>query len=90
DQRFWEFVERADAGALASELGLDERSLGELLPSLSAWRQRRRESSVVQDWRYAVSWVPVAVSNATPSGRWLVLTSEPDEGLAALGEVRVV
>ncbi|MER7114164.1 type I polyketide synthase [Saccharomonospora azurea] len=90
DQEFWDIVERADARSLATELGHDERSLGELLPSLSAWRQRRRESSVVQDWRYAVSWVPVAVPNATPSGRWLVLTSEPDEGLASLGEVRVV
>ncbi|WP_433408269.1 type I polyketide synthase [Saccharomonospora azurea] len=90
DQEFWEFVERADAGALASELGLDEQSLGELLPSLSAWRRRRRESSVVQDWRYAVSWTPVSVPQSEVTGRWLVLTPEPDEGLAALGEVRVV
>ncbi|SMC49258.1 type I polyketide synthase [Kibdelosporangium aridum] len=49
-----------------------------------------RQSSAVQNWRYSVSWVPVAVPQAAAEGRWLVVTHEPDESLAALGEVLVV
>ncbi|MFC0111196.1 type I polyketide synthase [Kibdelosporangium aridum] len=90
DQKFWEIVERADARSLASELGLDEQSLSELLPSLSAWRRRRQESSLVEGWRYSVSWTPVTVPQDAAAGRWLVLVPEPDESLSALGEVVVV
>ncbi|MFC3455475.1 type I polyketide synthase [Amycolatopsis speibonae] len=95
DSEFWDAVERADVRTLAAELrvaGEDEQFLGALLPSLSAWRQRRRESSVVEGWRYRAEWVPVRVPEVRPEGEWLVLSPVPlaeGDALAELGEVVV-
>ncbi|WP_435112844.1 type I polyketide synthase [Nocardiopsis synnemataformans] len=88
DVVFWEAVEGRDAKALAAELGVDgevQSSLDTVLPALSAWRQRQRERSTVQDWLYDVTWKrrpdpsPVRLD-----GTWLILTTDTvDGGLTA-------
>ncbi|MGW4502278.1 type I polyketide synthase, partial [Micromonospora sp. NPDC004336] len=76
DRRFWDAVERADAGALAEAMRLDDteaRRLDDALPLLAAWRRRRRDESTVDVWRYRVTWTPVtAPTTAALGGRWLV------------------
>jgi acyl transferase domain-containing protein/acyl carrier protein len=94
DVGFWNAVEAGNIEALAGELGVggaDERSsLGMLLPALSAWRRRCREESVVGNWRYRVSWKPLAgASVGALSGVWLVVVPvgavEEESVLALLG-----
>ncbi|MGX1135459.1 acyl transferase domain-containing protein/acyl carrier protein [Streptomyces glaucescens] len=80
DAAFWDAVERTDLTALADtlEVGEEQRtSLGEVLPALSAWRQRRRTDATADAWRYRVTWRPTA-EPAAPliSGRWLVIVPE--------------
>ncbi|MFE9009872.1 SDR family NAD(P)-dependent oxidoreductase, partial [Streptomyces sp. NPDC007875] len=94
DAAFWDAVERGDAGAL----GVDaEQPLSAVLPALASWRRARREESVVDAWRYRVTWTPVVGRSSQVSGLWLVVI-EPDgaetDVVAALraagAEVRVV
>ncbi|MFC0111198.1 type I polyketide synthase [Kibdelosporangium aridum] len=74
DQQFWAAVENED---LASLLAVDpDQPLSSVLPSLSAWRRKRRESSAVEAWRYQVTWQPVSVPAGRPDGRWLVLSAD--------------
>jgi NADP-dependent 3-hydroxy acid dehydrogenase YdfG/acyl carrier protein len=77
DARFWEVVEQGDVEALASELQVDAgQSLSAVLPVLSLWRRRRRELSVVDSWRYRVTWKPATdLGVGMLSGRWLVVAS---------------
>ena len=78
---FWDAVEREDLaellGALQLEDGERRASLDALLPSLSAWRRRSRERSLVSGWRYRVQWKPVA-ANPTQrlSGSWLAVVPD--------------
>src|SRR5947209_9217636 len=76
DARFWEAIERGDAEALASELQVDaDQSLSAVLPVLSRWRRRHGELSVVDSWRYRVTWKPaVDLAVGMVSGRGLVVT----------------
>ncbi|MFJ1647792.1 type I polyketide synthase [Streptomyces sp. NPDC088258] len=81
DAGFWAAVERGDAGALASELSVEDgdgagESLAAALPALAAWRRRRREREVVDAWRYRVAWSPVAGGTGTLTGAWLVVVPE--------------
>ncbi|MFH8485218.1 type I polyketide synthase [Streptomyces longisporoflavus] len=79
EARFWEAVEREDLEELAATLvDVDESSLGAILPGLSSWRRQRRERSVVDSWRYRVTWKPVAGGLPSPAltGRWLVVVPE--------------
>ncbi|WP_425574847.1 type I polyketide synthase, partial [Streptantibioticus ferralitis] len=85
DARFWEAVERQDIDSLSAELAVDiDQPLTEVLPALSAWRRQQRDRSVVDGWRYRVSWKPLAESAAqAPRGTWLLLvpTGHIDEEL---------
>ncbi|ANN18851.1 hypothetical protein SD37_26645 [Amycolatopsis orientalis] len=94
DAAFWDAVEREDLESLSKSLALEAgQPLGSFVSSLSAWRQRRRESSVVEGWRYRAEWVPVRVPEARPDGEWLVLSPVPlaeGDALAGLGEVVVI
>ncbi|MFD0411920.1 type I polyketide synthase, partial [Kitasatospora sp. NPDC127116] len=78
EARFWDAVERGDLAELSESLELDEDgALRSLLPVLSSWRQRRRVDSVVDSWRYRVTWKPLAGSaEGRLSGRWLLVTGE--------------
>ncbi|MEU6465997.1 type I polyketide synthase [Streptomyces sp. NPDC046976] len=54
---FWELVEHTDLAGLTERFGAEDAALvGPALPVLSAWRQRNREKSTVDGWRYRVSF----------------------------------
>ncbi|MEU0398642.1 polyketide synthase, partial [Streptomyces sp. NPDC006208] len=81
DAEFWASVEREDAQSLAATLGLSAEELDVVVPKLSAWRRQRREQSVVDGWRYQLTWQPL---NGLPAGdlsgsTWLFAASEGDE-----------
>ncbi|MFJ9662971.1 type I polyketide synthase, partial [Streptomyces griseoflavus] len=79
DTRFWEAVENEDWESLADTLAVpDDASLSTVLPALASWRQERRREATVNDWRYRISWKPVADGGATTrlGGTWLVVFPE--------------
>ncbi|MCI3226869.1 SDR family NAD(P)-dependent oxidoreductase, partial [Streptomyces sp. NP-1717] len=84
DTRFWTAVDRHDIASLTGELGVAETAaLPELLPALSAWRERRNTEASVQDWRYRITWRRVtglAVPRAT--GTWIVVAPSAPEASA--------
>ncbi|MFJ4985224.1 type I polyketide synthase [Streptomyces sp. NPDC088732] len=83
DAQFWEAVDNADLASLAGTLGVDtDQPLSALLPALSAWRRQRQEESVVDGWRYGVTWKPLGLpATGGPSGTWIVVsTAEDGEG----------
>ncbi|MFE7567051.1 type I polyketide synthase [Streptomyces sp. NPDC057539] len=78
DTAFWNLVESEDLESLADELGVGANgarsSLGDVLPTLSAWRARSRERSAVNAWRYRVEWTRLNEPATTaPPGRWLAV-----------------
>uniref|UniRef100_UPI001C550A9A SDR family NAD(P)-dependent oxidoreductase n=1 Tax=Amycolatopsis anabasis TaxID=1840409 RepID=UPI001C550A9A len=81
EAEFWQAVEREDLDAVAATLAVEgeraQSSLGAVLPVLSSWRQRRNQESVVDRWRYRVTWKPLTeASFATPQGNWLVIVPD--------------
>ncbi|MER7469105.1 6-deoxyerythronolide-B synthase, partial [Streptomyces sp. NPDC097981] len=91
DAAFWEAVDNADLAALTSTLDIDaDQPLSALLPALSAWRRRSAERSVVDGWRYGVTWKPLGDPDATarPTGTWLVVTAATgaDPGLPGIAD----
>ncbi|MET8912697.1 type I polyketide synthase, partial [Micromonospora sp. NPDC004551] len=91
DRQFWDAVERADAEALAAAMRIDEteaRALDGALPLLSEWRQRRRDESTVDSWRYQVRWQPLAAaSSARLHGTWLLVAPAAYAGDPLVGQV---
>ncbi|MGV9956600.1 SDR family NAD(P)-dependent oxidoreductase, partial [Streptomyces cellulosae] len=98
DTRFWEAVENEDWESLADTLDVPgDASLSTVLPALASWRQERRREATVNDWRYGISWKPVADGGTATGlgGTWLVVFPEgratddvvrtAAEGLAAHG-----
>ncbi|MFI9154901.1 SDR family NAD(P)-dependent oxidoreductase, partial [Streptomyces sp. NPDC053367] len=74
---FWEAVETQDLTALVRELDVEQESLSDVLPALAAWRQRRRTQSVLDSWRYHVTWAPLPdPAPATLTGTWLLAVEE--------------
>ncbi|WP_431775532.1 type I polyketide synthase [Streptomyces cucumeris] len=75
DSRFWGLVEQGDLDALSAELDTEERDgLGAVLPALTRWRLGRREKTVVDGWRYRLSWRPVPTRpESTLTGTWLLV-----------------
>ncbi|MEU5647630.1 type I polyketide synthase, partial [Streptomyces milbemycinicus] len=93
DAPLWQAVERGDVAAVAAELAVpDGRSLRDLVPALSGWRRRRRDSATLDIWRYRVTWTQVNLPvSAAVTGDWLLVTDDPDTAVprwvsAALGE----
>ncbi|MBN0049283.1 SDR family NAD(P)-dependent oxidoreductase, partial [Streptomyces actuosus] len=95
DARFWEAVEREDLEALADTLDLapeHRETLGAaepVLPVLAEWRRRRRESALLDSWRYTVTWQPADVGTAVPGAlpsHWLVVLpgGDSDSGSGGL------
>ncbi|MFF9206666.1 type I polyketide synthase [Streptomyces sp. NPDC014986] len=78
DAAFWAAVEREDLQALSATLDLDDTVLSDVLPALSSWRRGLNERSLVDGWRYRVTWRPLTAT-ATAAGSsvagepWLVL-----------------
>ncbi|MFF4218252.1 type I polyketide synthase [Streptomyces nondiastaticus] len=81
DSGFWDTVEREDVESLAATLGVGaDASLSAILPRLSAWRRQRREQSVVDGWRYRVTWKPLGtLPEPSASGTWLLVTAGESE-----------
>ncbi|TCP45029.1 polyene macrolide polyketide synthase [Tamaricihabitans halophyticus] len=77
DDEFWQAVDRDDTADLAATLGLEASALENVLPALSAWRNRRRAQSTIESWRYREDWVGLQPPAATLTGSWLVAI--PDE-----------
>ncbi|MER5932834.1 type I polyketide synthase, partial [Streptomyces sp. NPDC002054] len=87
DAAFWEAVDNADLAALTATLEIDaDQPLSALLPALSAWRRQRAERSVVDGWRYAVTWKPLGDpdSAARPAGTWLLVTASGHPALPGI------
>ncbi|MER7915696.1 MULTISPECIES: type I polyketide synthase [unclassified Streptomyces] len=86
DSGFWDSVEREDAASLAATLGVSaDASLSALLPRLSAWRRQRRERSVVDGWRYRVTWKPLgALPRPGAAGPWLLVVARESEWTASV------
>ncbi|MFC9916544.1 type I polyketide synthase, partial [Streptomyces sp. NPDC127197] len=79
DTRFWEAVENEDWESLADTLAVpDDASLSTVLPALASWRQERRREAAVNNWRYGISWKPVADGGAATGlgGTWLAVFPE--------------
>ncbi|MDN3058783.1 SDR family NAD(P)-dependent oxidoreductase, partial [Streptomyces sp. SRF1] len=81
DARFWEAVEREDLESLADTLAFQDdgerSSLGAVLPALASWRRQAREQSVVDGWRYRVTWTSLTDAQAPRlSGTWLLVVPE--------------
>nr|WP_089157123.1 type I polyketide synthase [Micromonospora sp. NBS 11-29] len=91
DRQFWDAVERADADALVAALdvdGNDARALGEALPVLSGWRQRRRDETTVDAWRYRVRWQPLTTASTVRlTGTWLLVAPAAYAGDPLVGQV---
>ncbi|MBB4783432.1 SDR family NAD(P)-dependent oxidoreductase [Streptomyces rapamycinicus NRRL 5491] len=77
ETRFWDAVERADVTELALTLDADGELVGELLPALATWRRTARDRSLIDSWRYRITWRPLS---APPTGRlsgsWLLAVPE--------------
>ncbi|VVJ20833.1 Modular polyketide synthase [Amycolatopsis camponoti] len=87
DAEFWAAVED---GALTGELGVTaETPWQEVLPALADWRHRRTELSTVDQWRYRITWQPVAEPVPALAGTWLVVHA-PDVCLDALEKAGAV
>ncbi len=87
DDGFWTAVED---GALTDELGVTaETPWQEVLPALTDWRHRRTELSTVDQWRYRITWHPVAEPAPALTGTWLVVHA-PDVCLDALEKAGAV
>ncbi|WP_219566102.1 type I polyketide synthase, partial [Streptomyces griseus] len=81
DTRFWDAVARQDITSLTDELGVAETAaLPELLPALSAWRERRDTESAVRDWRYRITWRRLTEPlRPRPTGTWIVVAPSAPE-----------
>ncbi|MFF5775265.1 type I polyketide synthase [Streptomyces californicus] len=74
ESAFWEAIDRGDAEELAATLDLEAEELASLVPALSSWRRKRHEESVLDSWRYRITWKPQAdVPAPVISGRWAVV-----------------
>ncbi|WP_405624245.1 type I polyketide synthase [Streptomyces sp. NBC_00076] len=78
---FWEMVERADLAEFVATLDIgEEATVSSVLPALTGWRRRTRESSILDSWRYQVSWQPLAdgpTGSPELTGTWaLVVPAE--------------
>ncbi|MDT7801035.1 MAG: hypothetical protein QOI78_4468, partial [Actinomycetota bacterium] len=75
EAEFWAAVENADFAAVTGTLALDgDQPLSAVLPALSAWHRQQRVESVVDGWRYRVTWQPVTdLAAPVLRGTWLVV-----------------
>ncbi|MEU7756889.1 type I polyketide synthase [Micromonospora sp. NPDC049171] len=78
EARFWAAVEDQDATSLVAALDLEgaglEEPLDAVLPALASWREGQRKHSVLDSWRYRLSWRPLPEKTATARpGTWLLV-----------------
>ncbi|QLQ35714.1 type I polyketide synthase [Micromonospora robiginosa] len=83
DGEFWSTAEGGDPAALAALLGLDGDAatgpLGDLLPALTGYRDRRRRTATLDGLRYRTGWTPVEPpAGAAPTGPCLIVGTPGD------------
>ncbi|WUC39740.1 SDR family NAD(P)-dependent oxidoreductase [Streptomyces sp. NBC_00557] len=89
DARFWQTVENGETAPLAAALHLDEDTLATVLPALSDYRRRSRETATVDAWRYRVTWKPLPAPPAPVlTGTWLVAVPAAHQDPAHPGHAR--
>ncbi|WP_372451936.1 type I polyketide synthase [Catellatospora tritici] len=89
DDAWWDGLQAGDPDRLARRLGVQADVLARVLPAMTAWRQEYRDESLIENWRYRVTWRPVPSAPGAVTGDWLVFvppTPDPavDTVLAAL------
>nr|ADH04659.1 TugC [Chondromyces crocatus] len=93
DVHFWKAIESGDLEAIATALhvqGEEQRtSLTTLLPTLTRWRQSHDQRSILDTWRYRITWRPLtARTQRDLSGLWLLVRPAGDVDEALLDTVR--
>ncbi|MGW4380752.1 type I polyketide synthase [Kitasatospora sp. NPDC004531] len=75
---FWEALGGGDLDRFTTAVGVaPEDPLNVVLPALATWRAARTERSVVDSWRYRVTWRALPEGPAAAlDGSWLVLSSD--------------
>ncbi len=78
DAEFWAAVAEADLSTVAGALDATaDTPLRELLPKLSAWRQRGGSPQDGGTWRYRLSWQPIADQPPRAlHGTWLLVVPD--------------
>ncbi|RGC65728.1 Erythronolide synthase, modules 1 and 2 [Micromonospora sp. MW-13] len=83
DSAFWRAVVDGDGDALAGRLGVDpDRPLRDLLPDLAAWRRQQREDTLVDGWRYRITWRPQPLAAGAPGGDWTLVHTAAGQDVA--------
>ncbi|MFJ8650634.1 type I polyketide synthase [Streptomyces sp. NPDC093546] len=74
-ERFWDAVERADAGLLAETVGLpDPAAVAPLLPALTRWWHEHHNRARADLLRHRVTWRPLTgLTPTTAGGHWLAV-----------------
>ncbi|MFI5945825.1 type I polyketide synthase [Streptomyces uncialis] len=82
---FWEAIGGGDLDRFSATLGVNpEDPLNVVLPALTTWRTERGERSVVDSWRYRVTWRALPEGPAAAlTGTWLVLSPAERSGQQA-------
>ncbi|QKG19184.1 Type I modular polyketide synthase [Actinomadura verrucosospora] len=63
----------ADVQEMLRALAGDQRLLGEIMPIVASWGTRDSEESLLESWRYRISWSPVSAPGpARLTGTWLL------------------
>ncbi|WP_219602200.1 SDR family NAD(P)-dependent oxidoreductase, partial [Nonomuraea indica] len=85
DAALWQAVHAGDLDSLTRTLHLDgDPPLSSVLPALADWRNRHHARSVLDTWRYRVTWRKAEAAPATLSGTWLVVVPDSHLGDAAV------
>jgi acyl transferase domain-containing protein/acyl carrier protein len=80
-QRYWLELPSFAAGSPELEERFWDAVKREDLESLHSWRRNRLGESAVDDWRYRVTWKPLADGPERPlSGTWLVAVPAVEQG----------
>ncbi len=95
---FWQAVEREDVALVSETLEVAaDQPLASVLRALSSWRRTSRQRSIVDSWRYRVTWKPLTASASRLDGPWLVVVPEGagsdrlvQDCLPAFGTARLV
>jgi len=88
DTELWRAVEGGDLDGLTRRLHLDgDPPLSSVLPALASWRDRHHARSVLDRWRYRVTWQHAESPPPALSGSWLVVVPESHTGDATVEAV---
>src|SRR5207248_5198933 len=74
---FWQAVEREDVAQVSETLDVTaDQSLASVLQVVASWRRASRQRSIVDSWRYRVTWKPLTAAVSRLDDPWLVVVPE--------------